>query len=146
MKTIYKVIKLKTNKQFEVVDITEKVLEIVREINIVSGVVTIQSPHSTASIRINNFEPLLQQDMFKTMYRLAPLDISYSHDLFELKKNVSPTERSNGHAHVKAFILGSSESVIVDDSKLMLGANQSVLFIEFDGGRNRNVQVSVMGE
>ncbi len=146
MKTFYNEIKLTTSKQFEVVDITEKVLELVREAKIREGVVTIQCPHTTASVRLNNYESLLTQDMFKAMYRLVPVDVSYSHDLFELRAKISGQDRTNGHAHIKAFLMGSSESVIIKDGKLMLGGTQSVLFIEFDGGRNRAVQVSIMGE
>ena len=56
-----------------------------------------------AAITINHNEPLLMQDIMKTLYRLVPIDQSYSHDLFEVRQNVAPNERSNGHAHVKLF-------------------------------------------
>lgn len=145
MKTYYKEIKIVTSKQFEIVDITNMVLEVLREYNIQEGLLALQSPHSTASIRLNNYEPLLLQDMFKAMYRLVPVDLNYSHDIFELRTNVMPGERTNGHAHIKAFLLGSSETVIIQDGKLMLGQYQNILFIEFDGGRNRVVQLRFMG-
>lgn len=146
MKSLYKEISIQTSKQFEVQDITEKVSELVGRSGIKNGVVVVQSPHTTGSVRLNHFEPLLLQDMLKAIYRLVPVDSSYSHDLFEIRKEVNPDERSNGHSHIKSFLLGSSESVILSDGKLMLGAKQSVLFIEFDGGRKRNIQIMVMGE
>ena len=82
----------------------------------------------------------------KALYRLLPVDISYSHDLFEVRQNVAPNERSNGHAHVKAFLLGSSESLILEKGELILGAKQSIFFVELDGGRNREVYVKILGE
>ena len=146
MKTLYKEIKIKTTKQFDVIDITEQVLEVVRDSKVNAGLLVVQSPHTTASIRLNSFEQMLRQDMFKSLYRLVPMDISYSHDLFEMKTTLTPSDRSNGHAHIKAFLMGSSESIIIHDSKLMLGANQSVLFLEFDGARDRKIQVKVIGD
>ena len=82
----------------------------------------------------------------KTLYRLVPIDQSYSHDLFEVRQNVAPNERSNGHAHVKAFLLGSSESLPIEKSQLSIGAKQSVMFIELDGGRSREVHMQILGE
>ena len=74
-------------------------------------------PHTTAAVRLNHFETLLMQDIMKTLYRLVPIDTNYSHDLFEVRQNVAPNERSNGHAHVKAFLLGSSETLIVENAR-----------------------------
>jgi secondary thiamine-phosphate synthase enzyme len=86
------------------------------------------------------------QDFMKTLYRLIPLDVSYSHDLFEVRTNVAPNERSNGHAHVKSFFLGASESLIIQKSELLLGPKQSLFFIELDGGRSREVWIKIIGE
>jgi len=82
----------------------------------------------------------------KALYRLIPIDISYGHDLFEVRQNVAPNERSNGHAHVKAFLLGSSESLIVEQNSPVLGSRQSLFFLELDGGRQREVYIKVIGE
>ncbi len=80
------------------------------------------------------------------IYRLIPVDTNYSHDLFEMRSVVATNERSNGHAHVKAFLLGSSETVPVNNGKLTLGKRQSVFFVELDGGRSRNFIIQIMGE
>jgi len=58
---------------------------------------------------------------------------------------VAPNERSNGHAHVKSFLLGSSESLIVEKGQLLLGEKQSLFFVEMDGGRNREVRLKIIG-
>ncbi len=82
----------------------------------------------------------------KALYRLVPPDVSYSHDLFELRQNLAVNERSNGHAHVKAFLLGSSETVPIRKNELMLGQKQSIFFVELDGGRPRDFVVQLIGE
>lgn len=146
MKVYQKKLQLETKKQFEMLDITTHIRTAVVESGIKEGMVTVFSPHTTASIKLNHNEPLLMQDFMKTLYKLIPLDTSYSHDLFEVRQNVAPNERSNGHAHVKAFFLGASESLIVQRSELLLGLKQSIFFVEMDGGRSREVWVKIIGE
>jgi secondary thiamine-phosphate synthase enzyme len=139
-------IELHTKQQFEVLNITEEVQTLLNTAGPKNGVVVISVPHTTAAIKLNHFEPLLLQDILRTIYRLVPQDVSYNHDLFELRQNIAPGERSNGHAHVKAFLLGSSETVPVKDGGLVLGDRQNILFVECDGGRKRVVNVSFIGD
>jgi secondary thiamine-phosphate synthase enzyme len=146
MPTHYKKLFLETKKQFEIVDITSHVRSTVMESKIKNGIALIFCPHTTAAVRINHNEPLLLQDIMKTLYKLVPIDVSYGHDLFEVRQNVSPNERSNGHAHVKAFLLGSSESLPIVKSELAIGSKQSVLFVEMDGGRSREISIQIVGE
>ena len=141
-----KKISLITKKQFEIVDITDQVKSAVLEAKVKSGLVVVFCPHTTAGVRLNHNEPLLMQDIMKALYRLVPIDTSYNHDLFEVRQNVAPNERSNGHAHVKAFLLGSSETLPVDKGELALGGKQSIFFVEMDGGRDREVVVKILGE
>ena len=139
-------IKLETKTQFEIIDITPAVSGAVEKSGIKSGLASVFSPHTTAAIRINHNEPLLKQDLMKMLYRLVPVDANYSHDLFEIRSQVKPDERSNGHAHVKAFLLGDSETVPVTDGKISLGERQSIFFVELDGGRQRRAIVKIIGE
>lgn len=146
MKHISTTLKLNTKKQFELVDLTPEIKRVIQESQIKNGTAVIFCPHTTASVRLNHNEPLLIQDIMKTLYKLVPLDTSYSHDLFEIRQTVAPNERSNGHAHVKAFLLGSSENLIIQNQSLLLGEKQSVFFIELDGGRSRQVHIQLIGE
>ncbi len=146
MTNTIKKIQLETKKQFEIVDITGIIQKAIMDSSVKEGIAVIFCPHTTAAVRLNHNEPLLMQDVMKALYRLVPIDISYSHDLFEVRQNVSPNERSNGHAHVKSFLMGSSETLIIEKSSPVLGAKQSVFFVEFDGGRSREVFVKIMGE
>ncbi len=145
MHSINKQILLETKKQFEIINITNQVKSAVLESGITNGQAVIFCPHTTAGIRINHDEPLLFQDIMKAFYRLAPIDQSYAHDLFEVRQNVAPNERSNGHAHVKSFLLGASESLIIEKGSLLLGPKQSIFFIEFDGGRSRKIYCNILG-
>lgn len=146
MKTFAKSISLETKKQFDLIDITGAIKNCVSESQIRDGIVVVYNPHTTAGIRINHNEPLLIQDIMKMLYRLVPVDVSYSHDLFEIREHVAVNERSNGHSHVKTFLLGSSESLIVNNGELLLGEKQSVFFVESDGGRQRSYEVKIIGE
>lgn len=137
---------LESKKQFELIDLTGKVGEVLNSSGITNGTVTVFSPHTTAAIKLNHNEPLLIQDIMKMLYRIVPVDINYSHDLFEIRTGIEAGERSNGHAHVKAFLLGSSETIPVADKKMMLGDRQSIFFVELDGGRMRDVVVQIVGE
>jgi secondary thiamine-phosphate synthase enzyme len=146
MKSTNKQIFLQTKKQFELVDLTLQIKTAVVETNIKTGTVTVFCPHTTGGIKLNHNEPLLIQDIMKMLYRVAPVDVSYAHDLFEVRQNVAPNERSNGHAHVKSFLLGSSETLIIEKGQLALGTHQSVFFVELDGGRDRNIILNITGE
>lgn len=146
MKTFHTILHIETHQQFEVANLTEQVQKAVTESGIGEGLLCISTPHTTAGIKLNQHEPLLLQDFLRTMYRLVPQDISYNHDLFELRQNIAPNERSNGHAHVKAFLLNSSETLPIHNGKVLLGDRQHVLFVECDGGRKRTVHITVIGE
>lgn len=139
-------IKIETSTQFEIVDITSEVASALTKSKIKSGLVTVFSPHTTAGIRINHNEPLLKQDLMKMLYRLVPIEMNYAHDFFEIRSQVKPDERSNGHAHSKSFLLGASESIPVVKGKMILGDRQSIFLVELDGSRKRRVIAQIIGE
>jgi secondary thiamine-phosphate synthase enzyme len=111
-----------------------------------NGQVLVFSPHTTAGVAINQNESLLLQDFQRLLYRLVPVDERYSHDLFELKTNTKSDGRSNGHAHCKNLIIGVSETVPIENGKMLLGERQSIFLVEMDGARARDFVVQVMGE
>lgn len=139
-------ISLKTNEQFEIKDITKDVQEAVKSSGIQDGMVVVFSPHTTAGVKLNHYEPLLLQDLLRALYRLFPQDVNYNHDLFELRQKTDPDQRSNGHAHVKSFFLETSQTIPIQSGNLMLGDRQSVLFVECDGSRDREVMLIFTGD
>lgn len=146
MKIENKKVHISTQSQIEFIDITEKVTDLVQQAKIKSGQALIFSPHTTASIVINHNENMLLQDMARILYKLAPVDERYDHDMFELTRKSKSDGRSNGHSHCKNIFLGSSEAVPIEDGKLILGDKQNIFFVEFDGGRERDFVVQILGE
>ncbi len=141
-----KLVEVTSKKQFELIDITGQVAEVVGSSGIKNGIALVYNPHTTASIRLTHNEPMLMQDVMKMLYRVVPLEENYSHDVFEMRTEVEVNERSNGHAHVKSFLLGSSQTIPIADNKLSLGTVQTLFFVELDGGRKRDFHVVIYGE
>jgi secondary thiamine-phosphate synthase enzyme len=146
MKIKKQIIVTESKSQIEFIEITHDVQEVIDGSGIRDGQVLIFSPHSTASIAINEDESLLLQDFQRLLYRLVPIDERYSHDLFELKRTVRSDGRSNGHSHCKNFLLGASETIPVEGGKMLLGSHQNIFFVEMDGARKRDIVVQVIGE
>jgi secondary thiamine-phosphate synthase enzyme len=139
-------IEFETKTQIEFVDITDRMEEILERSGIREGQAIVFVPHTTMGVAINHNEPMLLQDFMRVLYKAVPVDDQYSHDLFELSRNAKSDGRSNGHAHCKQLLLGSSETVLVERGKLVLTDLQSVFAVEFDGSRKRDVIVQIIGE
>lgn len=138
-------IDLESKNQIEFFDVTEKIQEIVDASGVREGNVVVFAPHTTMGVTINHNEPMLLQDLMRVLYKMVPMDDHYSHDLFELRRTSKSDGRSNGHSHCKSFLIGISQTIIVEKGKLLLTDKQSVFAVEFDGARKRDVVVQVMG-
>ncbi len=146
MKLVTKKLKVKVKKDTELIDITEQVRQIVKESNIINGLVTVFTKHTTSAIRVNENEPLLMQDIKDFLNRLAPRDNGYRHDQLD-KRECPPNERINAHSHLRALLMGASECVPVINRELDMGKWQSIFFVDLDGcDREREVIVQVLGE
>lgn len=139
-------IELQTEKQIEFINITEQVEDFIEKSRVKEGQVLVFSPHTTASVAINQDEPMLLQDLMRVLFKFAPIDERYSHDMFELTNNNKSDGRSNAHSHCKNVMLGCSAAVPIENGQLMLGDKQSIFFVELDGARKRDYVVQVMGE
>lgn len=145
MKTYKEKIAFKSTAQVEFIDITDDVQKAIDNSGIRDGRVCVFLQHTTMGVMINHNEPMLLQDFMRVLYRLAPSDERYSHDLFELKKDNKSDGRSNGHSHCKAMLVGTSVAVPIENGVMMLSDLQSILAIEFDGSRERDVIVRISG-
>ena len=127
-------IKINTSKNFEIIDVTSKVNEL---IDIENGIVSIFSKHSTSAIVVNENESGLLDDIEFTLSNLITDNYSYSHDRID----------NNARSHLKSFLLSSSECLPVKNGKLDLGTWQSVFFVELDGPRHaRTITLTMVGE
>jgi secondary thiamine-phosphate synthase enzyme len=128
------------------IDITDAVRDVVLRAGIVAGQVSVFSRHTTAAVIVNEHEPLLLNDMARTLARLAPADDYYEHNDFSIRTvNVEENEPANGHSHCQHLFLGASETLPIADSELVLGRWQSIFLVELDHARPRSVLVQVMG-
>lgn len=139
-------IELQTEKQIEFINVTEQVDDFVEKSGVKNGQVLVFAPHTTASIVVNHDEPMLLQDLMRILFKFAPIDERYSHDMFELTKGKKSDGRSNAHSHCKNVILGCSVTVPLENGQMQLGEKQNIFFVELDGARKRDFVVQVMGE
>jgi len=123
-------ISVSTSAPIEVVDVTERVEEVVGD-DVDSGVATVFVSHTTAAVVVNEAEPRLVEDIEEFVDGLVPDDGRYRHDEID----------DNADSHIRSMLLGPSVTVPVADGALQLGTWQSILFVECDGPRTRTVQV-----
>jgi len=131
-----KIITLRTGKHNGLYDITSRVREIVKESKVKSGIVSVYSRGSTCAIMIQeNWDDSVQNDVVTLLNRIIPSGI-WQHD----------HQDNNGDAHLKAGLVGPSETIPIVDGNAGLSTWQNIFFCEFDGPRNqREVVVTVMG-
>lgn len=124
---------IKTNSQYEMLNITNQIQNIVYDSGILDGVVYIFVPHTTAAVTINEgADPSVMKDIIKEMDKIVPLRDNYLH------------MEGNSAAHIKSTLVGASEMVMIENGSLVLGTWQAIFFCEFDGSRQRKVLVKVM--
>jgi len=135
-----KEIKVKTKGNCDIVDISEQVRELVAGSNISEGTVTLFNVGSTAAITTTEYEPgLVNCDIAAAFERIAPRGVRYEHS--------ETWHDDNGHAHVRAAVLGPSLSVPVVDKELTLGTWQQIVLVDFDTrARTRTIICQIIGE
>jgi secondary thiamine-phosphate synthase enzyme len=126
-------IDIKTKTRVELQDITRQVREIVGESKFQNGVCYIYVPHTTAGIIVNEHaDPSVVEDIAAQLEAIVPQKGNYRH------------LEGNAPAHIKASLVGSSETLLIEDGKMVLGTWQGIFFCEFDGPRNRTVLVKLI--
>jgi len=124
-----------THNRTELIDITDKIVTIIKKSKIQSGTAIIYIPHTTAAIIINeNYDPSVTIDITKTLNRLIPDNNNYSH-----------TE-GNADAHIKAAVIGSSRTIFFENGEILFGTWQGIFFCEFDGPRKRKVFIKILSD
>jgi secondary thiamine-phosphate synthase enzyme len=130
-------------------DITDEVLDAVRESGINDGIACVYSPHTTCCVRITEPENGFLDSFIELLRKLVPHDHYYAHDDWDRRtENVCPEdlEFGNGHSHCMAMLLGAAgESIPIRETELVLGERQRVLFLELDRERDRRWLVQVVG-
>jgi secondary thiamine-phosphate synthase enzyme len=140
-------LRIDTEHPTQFVDLTSDLEAFVAASGIRSGLLNVQSLHTTAAIVVNEHEPLLLTDVAGLLERLAPIDAVYRHDNITLRTaNCVLGEPPNGHSHCRALLLGSTAALNVVDGELQLGTWQRVFLVELDGPRTRDVSLLLLGD
>ena len=128
-------IKIKTDKLFTV--ITDQVAEYAAEWG-KSGIVNIYTQHTTTALRVLENEILHHADirfwLDKYLPKEKPENRRYLHDLISLRNDTPQEERINAYAHMRTLFFNTSETIPIEDGKLMMGKWQDIHFIELDPG------------
>lgn len=129
------VLRVRTERRTQFVDVTEEVERAIEKAGTLSGVCCVYVPHTTAGVTINeHFDPDVATDLEKMFEGLAPKMGTYRH------------AEGNSDSHAKAVLAGTSAMIFVEEGKLALGRWQGVFFCEFDGPRERKIWVKILQE
>lgn len=127
-------IRLQTKKRDDMLDITAQVEKILAQENVQEGLAVVYSSHTTAGITINeNADPDVQKDFLRRLDEIYPWNMSADRHI-----------EGNSAAHMKASTVGASQTVIIQNGKLLLGRWQGIYFCEFDGPRPRTCYVKIL--
>ena len=124
------ILNVKTGAQTELMDITSEIQEVVRSSGISDGFCMLYVPHTTAAVTINeSADPSVKSDILMVLNQIIPWKADYRH------------LEGNSPAHIKSTLVGASELLAIENSKLVLGTWQGIFFCEFDGPRSRKIHV-----
>ncbi len=119
-----------TRDRYDVVDITDRIEELVGDVE--QGLCVVTLPHATAGLIVNEYEPNIAKDYIALFRNILP-KLDYAHNRID----------DNAEAHLLSSMFGSSKVFLVKNGRLVLGTWQRVILCEFDGPRTRRVVVGV---
>ena len=126
---------LSTDKRETTVDVTSRVRGAVTRSKVREGICVVNVAHTTAAVFVNeNADPDVQRDLLLQLAKVIPKDGDYRH------------AEGNSAAHIKAVLVGNDVTLSVQGGELVLGTWQGVYFAEFDGPRERDATVTVIGD
>jgi len=125
---------IRTQKKNELVDITKIIKKTVEEQSVKDGFCIVYCPHTTGGVTINeNFDESVKVDISFSLNEISPDYPQFRH------------AEENSDAHVKSSLIGCSETILIENGKIMLGQWQGIFFTEFDGPRHREVWIKIVG-
>ena len=132
---------VQTDQRVEVIDLTSRVMELVRQFDIREGLVSIWSMHTTCTLFINEYQVALLADITRFLERMVARDAEYLHN----DPNHSDCDRMNADSHLRALLLGHNLTLQVSGGEVVLGQWQRILMAELDGPRARSLRIQIFG-
>jgi secondary thiamine-phosphate synthase enzyme len=130
-----------TSDRIQLINITDRINEIVRKSGIHDGLVHLQSLHTTTAVFINEWQDALLHDVRSFLDELVRRENGWRHN----DPQYSDCERKNADSHLRGMLMGQSLCLQVRNSNVLLGTWQSIILAEFDGPRSRSMSVLVSG-
>lgn len=130
-----------TNDRLQLLNITERINEIVRKSGIRDGLVHLQSLHTTTAVFINEWQDALLHDVRSFFENVVERENYYRHN----DPEYSDCERKNADSHLRGMMMGQTLCLQVRNSNVLLGTWQSIILAEFDGPRSRSLAIQVSG-
>ncbi len=132
---------VETEERIHVVDLTDRVMGLVRKLRIKEGFVHLFSMHTTCTVFINEFQTALLTDIRKFLEGVVARDAEWLHN----NPEHSDCDRMNADSHLRAMLLGHSLTLQISGGEVVLGQWQRILMAELDGPRSRTLRLAVMG-
>lgn len=124
---------IRSRRQIELIDISAQVGQVIAAAGVDEGVAYLFVPHTTAAVTINeNADPDVSVDIVNGLNKLIPLHDNYRH------------QEGNSAAHIKSSLVGAGETILIRNGAPLLGTWQGIYFCEFDGPRQRKLQIKIL--
>jgi len=138
MKSYKDFIYVTATEKVEIINITVGVEQIAKESSIKEGFVLVFPHHTSSAVYISDSDPSLVEDYLKLLDNSVPSHRDYLHNLADHKRNAD--------AHLKAILTGHHIVLPLSDGRLDLGTYQTIYYAEFDGQREKEILVKIIGE
>ena len=132
---------VQTDQRIDVVDLTDRMMDLVRQFNVREGLVSLWSLHTTCAVFINEFQTALLTDIKRFLEQMVARDAEWMHN----DPQHSDCDRFNADSHLRALLLGHSLTLQISGGEIVLGQWQRILMAELDGPRARTLRVQVWG-
>lgn len=130
-----------TSDRMQLINVTDRINEVVRKSGVRDGIVHLQSLHTTTAVFINEWQDALLHDVREFLDDLVNREDYFRHNDPEF----SDCERKNADSHLRGMVMGQSLCLQVRNSTVLLGTWQSIILAEFDGPRSRSMSIQVSG-
>jgi len=129
------ILTVNSGAQTELVDITARIRQAIKDAGFRDGFCMLYVPHTTAAVTINECaDPTVKSDLLMILNRIVPWQAEYRH------------REGNSPAHVKSTLVGASEWIAIEAGEPVLGTWQGIFFCEFDGPRTRKLHLRFLGD